>query len=389
VDATSSAVEDTALSVSAANGILTKATDPDSTTLTPSLVTQAAHGVAALNADGSFTYTPVANYCGPDQFGFGVTDEQGAASREATWRLDVACVNDAPVLVDRSYSATEDTALTVPSDSGVLAGASDVENDPIAVGLGRGARHGSVTVSSAGGFTYTPAANFCGPDDFTVIADDGHGSPVEKTIPLAVQCVNDAPTPVADQYTATDGTPLVVTAPGLLANDTDADGDHLEVVARSATTSLGQVAFTSDGSFTYPPRAGVFGTDSALYTVFDPSGVQSVQTVTFAVKARTKLTAKKATFTYDSKTRRYKATVSATLQNAATNAAISGQVVTFLVNGVGFCSSTTTSAGVATCTGFVNDANTRLFGRYIARFAGSTNYVAVDSASTPFGTTTR
>ena len=49
--------------------------DPDAaTTLTAVLVSGPAHGTLTLNADGSFTYTPDANYSGPDSFIYRAND---------------------------------------------------------------------------------------------------------------------------------------------------------------------------------------------------------------------------------------------------------------------------------------------------------------------------
>ena len=46
----------------AAPGVLANDTDPDGDPLTAVLVTGPSHGTLTLNANGSFTYTPAANY---------------------------------------------------------------------------------------------------------------------------------------------------------------------------------------------------------------------------------------------------------------------------------------------------------------------------------------
>ena len=50
------------------------ASDIDSATLTASIVAGAQHGQVSLNADGSFTYTPDADYNGTDSFTYRVND---------------------------------------------------------------------------------------------------------------------------------------------------------------------------------------------------------------------------------------------------------------------------------------------------------------------------
>ena len=112
----------TALTVDAANGVLKNDTDPDSgDTLTAVLNANVAHGVLALNANGSFTYTPAAGYGGPDSFTYHASDGT-LSSNTVTVSLTV---NDrAPVANADSYTTNEDTPLVVPAN-GVLANDTD------------------------------------------------------------------------------------------------------------------------------------------------------------------------------------------------------------------------------------------------------------------------
>lgn len=71
------ATEDTPLTVTAANRrFLKNDTDADSDTLTASVTQAPMHGTLTLNANGSFTYTPAANYSGADTFKYRVYDGQ-------------------------------------------------------------------------------------------------------------------------------------------------------------------------------------------------------------------------------------------------------------------------------------------------------------------------
>src|SRR5207249_8190944 len=65
--------EDTALTVGAP-GVLGNDTDVDSATLTAALVAGPSHGTLALNTNGSFTYTPAANFNGTDSFAYTASD---------------------------------------------------------------------------------------------------------------------------------------------------------------------------------------------------------------------------------------------------------------------------------------------------------------------------
>jgi Ca2+-binding RTX toxin-like protein len=62
------------------------------------------------------------------------------------------------------------------------------------------------------------------------------------------------PVAVADSYTVAPGGTLTVAAPGVLANDTDADNDTLTAALATGPTS-GSLALQPDGSFTYTPTA--------------------------------------------------------------------------------------------------------------------------------------
>ena len=70
------ATEDTPLTV-ATGGVLTNDTDADHDTLTAIKVSEPSHGTLTLNPNGSFTYTPVANFNGTDSFTYKANDGQG------------------------------------------------------------------------------------------------------------------------------------------------------------------------------------------------------------------------------------------------------------------------------------------------------------------------
>ena len=147
-----------------------------------------------LNADGSFTYTPAANYHGPDSFTYKANDGT-VDSNVATVSITVNPVNDAPVADDDSYSTAEDTALTVPAP-GVLGNDTDVENDTLTAVLVTGPSHGAVTLNADGSFSYTPGLNYNGSDSFTYKANDGAADSNVATVSITVDPVNDAPVAV-------------------------------------------------------------------------------------------------------------------------------------------------------------------------------------------------
>ena len=271
--------EDTALTVNIP-GVLGNDTDLDGDALTSVLVTGVSHGSLTLNANGSFTYTPTANYNGPDSFTYKANDGT-ADSNVVTVSLTVTPANDAPVAVANSYTTAEDTALTV-NTPGVLGNDTDLDGDALTSVLVTGVSHGTLTLNANGSFTYTPAANYSGPDSFTYKANDGTTNSNVVTVSLTVTPVNDAPVAVANSFTTNEDTALTVPAPGILGNDTDADGDALTSVLVTDVTH-GTLVLNSNGSFTYTPTANYSGLDSFTYKANDGTADSNVATVTITV----------------------------------------------------------------------------------------------------------
>ena len=89
-------------------------------------------------------------------------------------------------------------------------------------------------------------------------------------------------TAAADAYTTDYETPLTVPAPGVLAGDTDADGDPL-VAGQASDPAGGNVTLNRNGSFTYTPDARFAGTDTFTYTASDGTGYSAPATVSIAV----------------------------------------------------------------------------------------------------------
>ncbi|MDQ4143475.1 MAG: FG-GAP-like repeat-containing protein [Actinomycetota bacterium] len=85
-------------------------------------------------------------------------------------------------------------------------------------------------------------------------------------------CSNSPPDAVDDAYTTAKDTALYVDFPGVLANDSDADGDILSATVTTGPAH-GFLSLGYDGSFSYTPAAGFTGTDSFTYTVKDDNGV--------------------------------------------------------------------------------------------------------------------
>jgi VCBS repeat-containing protein len=284
-DDSSNTNEDTALNVPA-SGVLGNDSDVESDPLTAVLDTDVTHGTLTLNPDGSFTYTPDANYHGPDSFTYHAND--GALdSNVATVTITVNAVNDAPTAAGNSVATDEDTAKVV-----TLSG-NDVDGDALTFSVVTGPAHGSLgsiaapsclTGSCTADVTYTPDANYHGPDSFTFKVNDGSADSAPATVNVTVNSVNDPPVATNDSYSTNEDTQLVVAAPGVLGNDSDVDSDPLTTVLGTGVTH-GTLTLNPDGSFTYTPDANYYGSDSFAYKANDGTANSNEATVTLTVNS--------------------------------------------------------------------------------------------------------
>jgi VCBS repeat-containing protein len=106
-----SILEDGSLTVAAANGVLNGDTDPEGATLTAVKDSDPQHGTLTLNADGSFTYTPAADFSGNDSFTYHASDGS-LSSTTATVTISVTAVNDAPSFTKGPDQTVSPLALT-------------------------------------------------------------------------------------------------------------------------------------------------------------------------------------------------------------------------------------------------------------------------------------
>ena len=160
----------------------------------------------------------------------------------------------------------------------------DPDNDPLTAVLLSGPSHGSLTLNADGSFTYTPTALYFGTDTFTYAANDGTVNSAAATVTLTINHVNHAPVANDDSYATAFNTPLNVAAPGVLVNDTDADGDSLTAVLISGPAH-GTLALNANGSFSYTPNTNYSGTDTFTYAANDGLVNGNTATVTVTVNS--------------------------------------------------------------------------------------------------------
>ena len=283
-DDTYSTTLNTALTV-AAPGVLANDTDADGNSLTAAVVTGVSHGTLTLGSTGSISYTPTSGYTGPDSFTY-VANDGTVNSNTATVSLTVGgAANTAPVAVNDSYSTPLNTALVVAAP-GVLANDTDADGNTLTAAVVSSVSHGGITVNANGSISYVPTAGYSGPDSFTYRANDGTANSNTATVSLTVTATNSAPVAVNDSYSTPRNTTLTVAAPGVLANDTDAEGNPL-TAAVVATVAHGTLTLGANGSISYVPTTGYTGPDSFTYRANDGSLNSNTATVSLTVTVPT------------------------------------------------------------------------------------------------------
>jgi VCBS repeat-containing protein len=186
--------------------------------------------------------------------------------------------NTAPVAGDDSYTTNEGTELT----GSVLSNDSDVDGTPLTAVKVSDPAHGDLTLDNNGDFTYTPDANFFGTDSFMYKANDVIADSNVATVTITVNAVNDLPLAQDDSYSTTEDTALTINAPGVLQNDSDAEGSALTAV-KGSDPAHGTLTLNGDGSFTYTPAANYSGPDSFSYKANDGTADSNVATVNITV----------------------------------------------------------------------------------------------------------
>ena len=367
--------EDAVLTV-AAPGVMENDSDVDGDALSVSLRSNVSNGTLTLISDGSFTYTPNANFNGTDSFTYNLNSSPQPMSGWTDWAtvtITVTPVNDAPELdpindatmpelepigimatvydpdsenftfslINGPEGATihpelgifawtpteaqgpgvytfsikvcddgtpslcdqEEVTLTIEEvnlapeldpignkeiDEGVEFTFTATATDPdlpeqSLIYSMVDAPEGAVIDSETGTFTWTPTRAQVGEHTIKICVSDGELEDCE-TITITVKLVNQAPVAVADAYSTMKNEELEVAAPGVLENDTDADGDDLTAVL-GETVQHGILVLNADGSFTYTPEEDFVGEDSFTYQAFDGNDHSELVTVTITVVA--------------------------------------------------------------------------------------------------------
>jgi gliding motility-associated-like protein len=260
------------LNVTAGNGILSNGDfDPNGTAITIDTVpmVNAAYGVEVVHADGSYSYTPNADFNGTDFFIVNICDSTNNCTPDTVF-IVVNPVNDPVTIVNDLAAGNEDTPF-----AGIIITGGDFDPDTTTLVVNTtpvsGPAHGGIVIDNAGNYTYTPDADFNGTDTVVINVCDG-GNPLpatcaNDTLIFTVTAVNDPPVMTNENISTNEDTPFSNNA---ISNDNDPDSTALTVnTTPVVNASNGGFVIAANGNYTYTPNANFNGTDMVVVNVCD------------------------------------------------------------------------------------------------------------------------
>ncbi len=301
--------EDGTLTVDVSSGLLANDMEIDGDVSTVTLVTGPSHGTLTLNADGSFVYTPSADFSGTDTFTYKVNDGT-VDSNVATVTLTVASVNDGPTVTTNVGSSVAEGGTDTVTASELAV--SDVDNpaSQLIYSIGTAPVHGRLELTtmlgvSATAFTqadiaanrvvYVHDGSESTSDHFTFTVSDGAGGFIgSTTVTLTITPVNDSPTitsgggGVNASYHVAENVSAVTIVTGVdvdlpaqaLTYDISGGSDHALFTIDAAT---GALHFTAPRDFEVATDANGDNVYVVQVRVTDNQGASTTQTIQVTV----------------------------------------------------------------------------------------------------------
>ncbi|MBI5855154.1 MAG: S8 family serine peptidase [Nitrospirae bacterium] len=276
--------DDTALVVSA-RGVLANDIALDLESLSAGVVSGPTHGTLDLRPDGSFTYTPSADYAGTDSFRYRAFDGVDF-SDPAEVEITIHPVNDAPAGTDRTITMAEDTTYTLtaadfgftdPRDvpaNALLAvqlatppGVGTLRLDGTPIAAGQSVAAGAL---AAGTLTYSPPENANGsPLTSLTFRIQDNGGIANGGVDLLVSSTPETTARVGTRYRYE---PQV--------SDPD-EGERF--VFSLQTAPVGMTIDAATGAVTWMPAPTQLGVQSITLRVTDQAGAATDQSFSITV----------------------------------------------------------------------------------------------------------
>lgn len=212
------------------------------------------------------TYPAVLELSGRHRLTVEYFEKTGKAQVYFDWERQGA-LNNPPTAVEDVFEMMEGDTLVLPAP-GILQNDRDLDGDSLTAKVVEEPRNGTLVLDSSGAFVYQPEVGFAGQDSFKYLATDGKAESSPAAVTIHVSSLNTAPTAEDDAFEVAEDSLLTVAAPGLLENDSDPDGQQLEIILLEAP-EFGELKPGPAGGFEYMPAADFHGEDSFTYRLSD------------------------------------------------------------------------------------------------------------------------
>ena len=270
-------INSTLKGLAVSGNVLTNDSDPNFNALTVSTtpVQAPSNGTVVLNANGTYTYTPNANFVGVDVFTYQVCNN-GTPSMCTTASVSVevrevltAGTNQAPIASNDNTATPSGVSIVINVKANDFDPQGGIIYNPTLVGTATG---GTPSVNPDGTISFVPTLGFVGNAIFKyLICDNGTPSLCDTATVTVTVYPNTAQgnvPPVANN----DAFPIVrdISFVGTVAAN-DFDQNPGQTLSYTATTTPlhGSVTLLSNGQFSYVPTTGFVGVDSFKYQVCD------------------------------------------------------------------------------------------------------------------------
>jgi Bacterial Ig domain/Disaggregatase related repeat len=261
--------------------VLTNDNDPENAPLVAStvLIKQPLHGIAVLNSDGNYIYTPNTDFVGTDVFSYKMCDSGSPALCDtSTVTIEVLPLstskNEKPIAVN---DATQ-TPINVAVKIVVRANDSDPDGDPLSIPTAvTNPLNGSVVYNLDSTITYTPDANFVGIDTFRYRICDNQIITKCDTALVTIEVLAPSPLLNSAPIATDDSKVTLVNIPvsgNVALNDYDVENDVLTFFTLTNPLN-GTLVFNTDGTFTYTPNPNFEGNDQFIYKTCDATQCDS------------------------------------------------------------------------------------------------------------------
>ncbi len=254
--------------------------------VTPPTVGTPTSGTAAVNPDGTITYTPAFGFTGPASFSYTICDLVDPTNCSST--TVTVTVQSAP---PTAIADSQTTAFNTPTSVTVLANDLDKLGNPASLTnvtvptILTAFTNGTASINATTGvLSYTPNAGFTGTDVATYqicdLADPTRCA--STTVSISVQSAPPVPSP--DSQTTTVGAPVTI---AVLGNDLDKLGNPASLtnvtLPAVGTPTSGTATVNPDGTITYTPAPGFTGPVSFSYTICDVADPSKCASTTVSV----------------------------------------------------------------------------------------------------------